>query len=119
MISKKDLFELATLLEGIPILGCIEDSPTFRAGIRYGDVLLAINGVPVKSIDDFANAKKLRADGMSGVFFRDGNQVPFDILYDVDGVTPTLPTEELLAKLADKRVIVAPDDFVNKSQNSN
>jgi len=114
MISKKDLFELAALLEGIPILGCIEGSPTFRAGIRYGDVLLAINGVPVKSIDDFADAKKLRVGGMSGIIFRDGHQVTFEISYDEE--THDKPD---LAKLADTRVI---DDSLlasNKAQSSN
>ena len=44
MIAKRTLFELAKTLDGLPVLGCLAGSPAALAGVRYGDILLSVNG---------------------------------------------------------------------------
>jgi membrane-associated protease RseP (regulator of RpoE activity) len=56
MLNPSALTELATALGGLPILGCHTGSPAERAGIRYGDILLSINGRQTASWSDFFQA---------------------------------------------------------------
>jgi predicted metalloprotease with PDZ domain len=59
MLPLSELSRLATVLGGIPIPGCLAGSPAARAGIRYGDVLLAIDGLPTPSWSDFLEARRM------------------------------------------------------------
>ena len=43
---------LAKALEGIPLLGCLPGSPSHDAGLRYGDVILEVNGRRVRDVQD-------------------------------------------------------------------
>jgi len=74
VIAKRSLFALARALEGVPILGALGGTSAARAGLRYGDVLLSVNGVRTTSISDYIHAKDLRRGGMTVVVFRDGVQ---------------------------------------------
>jgi len=53
MLNLADLSRLATVLGGLPIPGCAVDSPAARAGLRYGDVLLARGGFATASWAEF------------------------------------------------------------------
>ncbi|MEY4580370.1 MAG: hypothetical protein RL701_5073 [Pseudomonadota bacterium] len=77
MLSPTDLARLATALGGLPILGCLNGSPAADAGIRYGDILLSVDGKPTTSWDDFLAARKVSTDHMLARVFRQG--VEFDI----------------------------------------
>ena len=63
MISQKAIFELAAALGGIPVLGALAGSPAARAGIRYGDVVLAVNNRRTRTMFDYLEAKGLRRTG--------------------------------------------------------
>ena len=58
MLSLSDLTRIATALGGVPIPGCVEGSPAQRAGLRYGDVMLALDGVPTSSWTDFFQVRR-------------------------------------------------------------
>ena len=82
MIPKRSLFQLAQALEGVAILGVLPGSPAHRAGIRYGDVLLEVNGERVRSFEEYINAKGKRPEGMDVVVFRSGAERLERLVYD-------------------------------------
>lgn len=82
MIPKRSLFQLAAALEGVAIVGVLPGSPSARAGIRYGDVLLEVNGQRVRSFEDYVVAKALREGGMDVVVFRSGSERIERLEYD-------------------------------------
>ncbi|NUP06593.1 MAG: PDZ domain-containing protein [Polyangiaceae bacterium] len=102
MIGKASLFALAKALEGIPVLGALSGSPAARAGIRYGDVLLAVNGKRTRTVGDYVEAKALRSDGMEIVVFRTGTEKVELLTYDERA--KSVDTAALLAELAALRI---------------
>jgi S1-C subfamily serine protease len=81
MVSLSDLSRLATVLGGVPIPGCGEGSPAQRAGLRYGDVLLSIDGLPTASWADIFQARQRRTGQLTARVFRQGAEfdVPLDL----------------------------------------
>lgn len=59
----EELTRVATSLSGLPILGCASGSPAARAGLRYGDIVLSLNGTPTPSWTAFFDASG-RANGL-------------------------------------------------------
>ncbi len=102
MVSKSQLFALARALEGVPVLGALGGSPAARAGIRYGDVLLSVNGIRTRSIMDYLQAKALRMNGMEIVVFRGGSEQTSELTYTGGGGTPDVSA--ILAELIMLRV---------------
>ena len=45
MISRKQLEEIAATVQGVPVFGCLPGSTAAEAGVRYGDIVLSVNGV--------------------------------------------------------------------------
>ncbi|HBN23162.1 MAG TPA: peptidase S41 [Holosporales bacterium] len=73
--------EIIVEKDGIKVISPIEDTPAQKAGIKPGDVIVAIEGEPISSMSGFDALKKLRGD--PGTFvnitvFRE-NQSPFDL----------------------------------------
>jgi S1-C subfamily serine protease len=91
MLSKAKLEQLAKVLEGIPVLGCLEGSPGERAGIRYGDVVLSVNGVKTSDMDLYLMARELRSDGAEIVVFRDGVEIVIELVFENPSSVPTRP----------------------------
>ncbi len=91
MLSKAKLEQIAKVLGGIPVLGCIEGSPSDRAGIRYGDVVLSVNGVKTSDMDLYLKARELRSDGAEVVVFRDGVEVVIELVFEHPSSLPTRP----------------------------
>jgi S1-C subfamily serine protease len=104
MIARSALFQLAKALDGLPVLGCLQGTPAYVAGVRYGDVLLSVNGRRTRSFGDYVEAKALRTDGMSIVIFRSGVEQPVELEYRAEREPVTDPAE-LLAELAAMRVL--------------
>jgi S1-C subfamily serine protease len=107
MIAKASLFALAKALEGIPVLGTLSGTPAARAGIRYGDVLLSVNGRRTRTVIDYVEAKALRVDGMEVVVFRTGTEKLEQLKYDEPAQPPD--PAAILAELITLRI--APDAF--------
>jgi hypothetical protein len=50
--------------------------------VRYGDVLLSVNGVRTRTIDEYFQARKRRAGAAEVVLFRDGQELSFTFDFD-------------------------------------
>lgn len=98
MFDKDWLFRLARSLEGLPIIGCLEGTPAARAGIRYGDVLLSVNGKRTRSLVDYVEARALDELGMAVVVFREGREQSWELKFDAPGQAPD--AARILAELA-------------------
>ena len=108
MLPRKSLFALAKALEGLPVLGALEGTPAARAGVRYGDVLLEVNGMRTRTVMDYVEAKNIRADGMSIIIFRSGTESITELSYDAPA--RSLNPAALLAELVTLRVAVTGPD---------
>lgn len=103
MIARDSLFQLAKALGGLPVVGCLNGTPAALAGVRYGDILLSVNGRATPTFNDYLEAKALRADGMSVVVFRAGVEHPIAFEYDPNR-KPVDPAG-ILAELIAMRVL--------------
>ncbi len=96
MRSRAELSRLASALGGLPVLGCLEGSPAAEAGVRYGDVLLAIDGTQTPTWDDFLSARRAARKGFIARIFREGAELdvavtlrggplrsPLDVLFEL------------------------------------
>lgn len=105
MIQRKQLEEIAATVQGVPVWGCLPGSTAAEAGVRYGDIVLAVNGVPTPSIIEYLEGRKLRSDGFDLRLFRDGQEfsvfVPFR--------PPSEPMAALAAQIADGRYVTPGD----------
>ena len=66
----------------IRVVSPFDDTPAQRAGLRAGDFITAINGVPVNNDDDKASPNQLRGKVGSKVILtvvRSGEKVPFEL----------------------------------------
>ncbi len=67
--------------DGIKVISPIEDTPAQKAGIKPGDMIVAIEGDPISSMSGFEALKKLRGDPGTDVnitIYRE-HQSPFDV----------------------------------------
>lgn len=101
MIPKRSVFALARALDGVPVLGTLSGTPAARAGIRYGDILLEVNGMRTRTVADYIEAKALREDGMEIVVFRAGAEQRSDLAYDENVKTDP---HALLSELVSLRI---------------
>jgi S1-C subfamily serine protease len=105
MMSRKQLEEIAETVRGVPVLGCLPGSTSAQAGVRYGDIVISVNGVPTPTIDDYMEARKLRADGFDLVLFRDGRTLEVFVPFR----SPSDPLETLAQRIADGRYVSPPE----------
>src|SRR5580693_3723279 len=82
MQNPEQLTKLANALGGLPVLGCKPGSPAARAGIRYGDVVLAVNGTPTPDWSAYAEARRRRTGSMHVAVFRDGEELAIELVFD-------------------------------------
>lgn len=105
MISRKQVEKIAAMVRGIPVWGCLPGSTAAEAGVRYGDIVIAVNGAPTPTINEYLEARKLRSDGYDLRLFRDGQELTVFVAFRP-------PSEGLMAlaeQLAQGRY-VAPSD---------
>ena len=57
MLTRRLIQLLARAEEGVPIWGCTPGSPAALAGLRYGDIVLSVNGRRTRSADEYVAAK--------------------------------------------------------------
>lgn len=88
--------ELARALEGLPIFGCLPGSPADRAGIRYGDVLLAVDDVPTRTVDDYLAVRKRSGPSIRVRVFRAGTEMEIDLV-----LREAMEPHEVAAGIAD------------------
>ena len=102
MQHRDDLSRLAGKLGGLPVLGCRAGSPAALAGIRYGDIVLSVNGVPTPDWGTYIEARGLAKGEMVVEIFRGGEQVTHRL--SLEQREPVDPFE-LLAEMIEQRVL--------------
>lgn len=83
-MSREQLGNLAETLQGLPVWGCLPGSAGRSAGLRYGDVVLSVNGQPTSDAAAYLAARRLRSDGATIVVFRDGAQHTVSLRFEPD-----------------------------------
>ena len=88
LLSVPDLSRLATVLGGLPIVTLGPGSPVARAGIRYGDILMSINGVQTASWHDFFQARRGSVAPVTVRVFRHGVELDVELELPVQANSP-------------------------------
>ena len=101
MMSRKQLEEIAETVRGVPVWGCLPGSTAAEAGVRYGDIVLSVNGMPTPGIAEYLEARKLRSDGFDLVLFRDGATLSVFVPFR----PPSDPMAALALQIADGRYV--------------
>lgn len=75
MLFRENLEKIAKIYEGVAIFSVQPGTTSHRAGVRAGDVLLAVNGRRVRRLHDYAVARAARRDTLELVVMRDGQRL--------------------------------------------
>jgi S1-C subfamily serine protease len=105
MMSRKQLEEIAEVVRGVPVLGCLPGSSAAEAGIGYGDIVLSVNGVDTPTIVEYLQARRQRSDGYVLRLFRGGAERTVWVEFR----PPSDPFAALALQIANGRYIT-PDD---------
>jgi S1-C subfamily serine protease len=79
MKSPRELQTIANILGGVPILGVLPGSTADRAGLRYGDIVTRVNGLPTTTFEQFLLAHDQSAGQLALEVFRNGESLSFDM----------------------------------------
>ena len=93
MVNREQLAKLAESLGGIPVWGVLPGSASQRCGVRYGDIIISVNGIKTSNAEEYVEARSTRRDGADVVIFRDGREVLLQLSFDEPG--PTTPDRVL------------------------
>lgn len=97
MQSRDALAKLARALGGIPVWGSLPGSPAHRLGVRYGDIVLSVNGMKTSTIEEYFRARSGPDGPLEVVLFRDGRELT--LRFDSDGSDePSTPPLESVAE---------------------
>jgi S1-C subfamily serine protease len=105
MVSRKQLEQIAAAVRGLPVWGCLPGSTAAEAGVRYGDIVLRVNGVATPSMDDYLAARALRVDGIELRLFRAGHELTVFVEFR----PPEDDLGDLVNRIADGRYVGSSD----------
>lgn len=88
MQHPEQLTQVANSLSGLPILGCASGSPAARAGLRYGDIVLSLNGAATPSWAAFFEASAAAEGPLSVRVFRQGRELELQLLLERGAQSP-------------------------------
>ncbi len=76
-----DLGEIQRKRTGVVIHQVLEDSPAAKAGLQFGDLLIAVAGEPVKSVEEaiFWIGNQSPGSVIALTILRDGDQQAIDV----------------------------------------
>jgi S1-C subfamily serine protease len=115
MLDRTELTKLAAALGGLPVLACRPGSPAASAGIRYGDIVLSVNGVKTPDWAAFIEARGKSNTTMQVELFRDGEQLSIELAL----TTTTVDPPSLLAEILAERIVpLEPSTMVDLRRSS-
>jgi len=109
MQTRGELGKLAAALEGIPVWGCLPGSAAEAAGVRYGDVVIEVNGRRTRDIDDYLAARDLRNDGVEMLIFRDGRERRVEMRFRRSQEAPDRLVERIAEHMVEQRLLPIPE----------
>lgn len=99
MFDRTDLMKLASALGGLPVLACRAGSPAAVAGVRYGDIVLAVNGIKTPDWATFIEARGKSSTTMQLQLFREGTELSLELpLAESSPIDPPTLLAEILAE---------------------
>jgi S1-C subfamily serine protease len=105
MLKWEDVTRMATRLQGVPVLGCRPGSPSARAGVQYGDILMAVNGMATPDWAAYIEARALSPGHMVIEVFRAGDTLTLE--FDMPHGEP-LDAGQLLDDLIESGLVPPP-----------
>ena len=81
LTSASNLAAMAKIYQGIPILACVPGSPAERAGLRRGDILLALDGIPTPDAESFVLAREKCERGSTARVVRAGAEFEVELVW--------------------------------------
>jgi S1-C subfamily serine protease len=71
-IILEEIARIAKLLKGIPVWEVLPDSAAELAGVRFGDIIVRVNGVQTPTFQKFLAAGEIHLEHLEFEVFRDG-----------------------------------------------
>ena len=115
MKPRLELQEIAKTLGGIPIWATFEGSVAHQAGLRYGDIILSVNGQPTPTVDDYFQAKNLHSEEMTLTYFRGGET--YTITLALRKSMPVQGVSEVLAQFVATRARALVGEMAKRASN--
>jgi S1-C subfamily serine protease len=104
LLTRSSLVNLAQALGGLPVYGCLTGSPAEKAGVRYGDILLSVDGVATPTWDAYVQARERSGASILIRLFRDGAELEVDVPLDRSAACDPLALASALGILDDPGV---------------
>jgi predicted metalloprotease with PDZ domain len=114
MLDRNELHKLAAALGGLPVLFCRPGSPAEVAGVRYGDIVLAVNGIKTPDWATFIEARGKSATKMELELFREGETVTIE--FPLSTQAPIDPPALLAELIAEQIVPLSPSSAAQGTQ---
>ena len=105
MKTRQEVQAIADALEGMPVWGVLMGSAAAEAGLRYGDVILEVNGQRTRTLAEFLAARDLEGPTATVSFFRDGATRRIEMSFHV---RRSRTLEDLVNEFREQRLLPLP-----------
>ena len=79
--TTENVLKIARIYGGMPLLLTLPGSPAEQAGLRWGDIVIAVNGIPTPDAGAFVAARKVREGAATVRYVRDGREREVELVW--------------------------------------